>query len=114
MGKKFNILLVCNLGASTSVMVDKMKTVAAESKRLEEVEIEIAAYPESTIKEHIEYFDVVLLGPQIRHKFESLKEICDSNDTPIEVIETKSYGLADGAAILKQAIVLYVKNGGTL
>lgn len=114
MEKKLNILLVCNLGMSTGVMVDKMRKVASSSQRLAEVAVEVDAYPESMLNEHIDHYDVVLLGPQIRHKLDTLKSICDEHNTPIEVIETKSYGMADGGAILKQAIVLFVKNGGEL
>lgn len=114
MKEKFNVLLICNLGASTGVMVDKMRQVVSASERLEGVEITIDAYPESTLKEHIEKYDVILLGPQIRHKFSTLKSICDDYNKPIEVIDTKSYGIADGGAILKQAIVLFIKNGGSL
>lgn len=109
--KALNILLCCNLGASTGVMVTKMREVAAGSSVLEGIPVRIEAHPASDIKEYIDQFDVVLIGPQIKHRYADLKEICDAKGKPIEVIDTKDYGTVNGANILKQAIYLRVKQG---
>ncbi|CAM3599563.1 PTS sugar transporter subunit IIB [Erysipelothrix urinaevulpis] len=106
--KRLNILLCCNLGASTGVMVTKMREIAAGSTALKDVDVLIEAHPASDIKEYIDHFDVVLIGPQIKHRFLDLKEICDERGKPIEVIDTKDYGTVNGANILKQAIYLRI------
>jgi len=104
--KKLDILLCCNLGHSTGVMVKKMRGIAEKSEKLKEVEINIEAYPANDLSQHINNFDVILLGPQIKHRFNDLKKICDENNKPIEVIDTKDYGSVNGGNILKSAILL--------
>ena len=37
MGNKISILLVCNLGASTGIMVAKMRTIAEKSEKLKNI-----------------------------------------------------------------------------
>lgn len=71
-----NILLVCNLGASTGVMVSKMRAIAADSEKLRAIKINIEAYPAGLLVEKINEFDVVLLGPQIKHRLAELEAIC--------------------------------------
>ena len=100
------VLLVCNLGASTGVMVTKMKEIAAESQKLKDVDINIEAHPAGDILEYIDDFDVVMLGPQIKHRFKDLEILCKEKNKPITVIDTKDYGSVNGANILKTAIIL--------
>ena len=70
---KLHILLVCNLGASTSVMVSKMKEVAEKSEKLKGIDMKIDAYPVGSLKEHVEKYDVILAGPQIKHKEKEIR-----------------------------------------
>lgn len=104
--KKLNILLCCNLGHSTGVMVRKMREIAKNSEKLKGIEFNIEAYPANDLDQHIDNFDVILLGPQIKHRFNSLKSICEANNKPIEVINIKDYGSVNGGNILKSAILL--------
>ncbi|MBC1417796.1 PTS sugar transporter subunit IIB [Listeria fleischmannii] len=103
---RLHVLLVCNLGASTGVMVTKMKEVAAGSEKLKNTDIRIEAHPAGELREYIEDFDVAMVGPQIKHQFKMLKEIADASGKPIQVIDTKDYGTVNGANILKDAIIL--------
>ena len=107
---KLHILLVCNLGASTSVMVSKMKEVAEKSEKLKGIDMKIDAYPVGSLKQHVEKYDVILAGPQIKHKEKEIREVCDKLDKPFAIIDSKDYGLVDGAAILKAAILMKVKH----
>lgn len=101
-----NILLVCNLGASTGVMVSKMRTIAAESEKLRNIAIKIEAHPAGLLIEKISEFDVVLLGPQIKHRLAELEAICHQHQRPIGVIDIRDYGTVNGGNILKTAILL--------
>lgn len=103
---RLHVLLVCNLGASTGVMVAKMREIAKESKALENVDIKIDARPAGDLKEYVADYDVVLVGPQIKHQYENLKKICDEHDKPIGIIDTKDYGMINGGNVLKQALRL--------
>ena len=104
------VLLVCNLGASTGVMVSKMIEVAEKSQKLKDVDVKIDAYPVSSLKDHIKDYDVILAGPQIRYQEKEIQKICDKYNKPFGIIDSKDYGMVDGAAILKSAILLKVRH----
>ncbi len=104
--EKLHILLACNLGASTGVMVGKMEDIVKNSEKLKGKDILIEAHPAGELREHIEAFDVVLLGPQISHRFDELAEIATAYHKPIEVINSQDYGTVNGGNILKAAIAL--------
>lgn len=101
------ILLVCNLGASTSVMVSKMREVVEHSEKLKNQNIRIDARNAGELNTYIVDYDLVLIGPQMKHKLGDLSAIAAQHNKPIEIIDSNAYGLADGAQILKQALYLY-------
>lgn len=108
--QNLRILLVCNLGASTSVMVSKMRQVVEKSEKLKDQNICIDARNAGDLSTYITDYDLVLVGPQMKHKLTELTAITSLHGKPIEVIDSKAYGLADGALILKQALYLYHVN----
>jgi len=106
MNNKLHILLLCNLGASTGILVSKMKEVVNNSEKLKNKDIKIEARPAGELNEHITNFDVLLLGPQIGHRFDELKELADAHQKPIEIINSRDYGTMNAGNIVKQAIVM--------
>lgn len=55
-------------------------------------------------------FDVLLLGPQVRHILRRVtKQVGDA--AVVDVIDAPAYGRCDGAAVLRQAEALYAKKG---
>ncbi|BBR58074.1 PTS sugar transporter subunit IIB [Klebsiella sp. WP7-S18-CRE-02] len=108
--QNLSILLVCNLGASTSVMVSKMREVVDNSEVLKGQNIRIDARSAGDLNTYIADYDLVMVGPQMKHKFPELAAIAGKYAKPIEVIDSQAYGLADGALILKQALYLYHLN----
>ncbi|MEG0285961.1 MULTISPECIES: PTS sugar transporter subunit IIB [Vagococcus] len=107
---KLHILLACNLGASTGVMVARMEEVVKNSEKLKDKDILISAHPAGELEEYIDKFDVVLIGPQISHRFEELKQIADAHGKPIEIINSQDYGTVNGGNIIKAAILLKLNN----
>lgn len=107
-----NILLVCANGASTGVLVGKMKNFAKEHEKLKTKEINIDATSVENLKDYLEVnkIDVVLIGPQIRFKEEEIKEVCSPYSIAVQVINTQDYGRMDAPAVLKTAIQLYKNN----
>ncbi|ASN04321.1 PTS sugar transporter subunit IIB [Virgibacillus necropolis] len=103
---KLHILLLCNLGSSTGIMVSKMKEVARNSAKLKKVDINIEAHPAGELREYIDKFDVILLGPQIAHRYDELEAIADQKNTPIGIIDSRDYGSINAGNILKQSIVM--------
>lgn len=89
------IVLFCAAGMSTSVMVQKMQ----EAADAQGYECEIAAYSVSEVGTYGPEADIVLLGPQIR--FNQKKVQAQLPGKPVEVIDMRSYGMMDGAGIIK-------------
>ena len=96
------IKLFCAGGMSTSILVTKMKK-AAESRGLD---VEIGAYPESTIDTQTNECDVALLGPQVRYMLAQAKEICKPKEIPVDVISMQDYGMMNGEKVLDFALSL--------
>lgn len=96
-----NILLVCNAGMSTSVVVEKMKK-EAEAQNLD---VNIRAVSDAEVSQVKNETDVVLLGPQIGFMQEEIKKKLAEN-TPVSVIGFIDYGRSNGKAILEQALDL--------
>lgn len=92
------IMLACCAGMSTSVVVQKMKEAAQEQGK----DYEIWAVDQNKIEENLGQFDVLLLGPQVRHILRKVKNIV-GDKAPVAVIDPVSYGRCNGAAVLKQA-----------
>ncbi|HWR60132.1 MAG TPA: PTS sugar transporter subunit IIB [Clostridia bacterium] len=99
------VMLVCSAGMSTSLLVNKMRTAAAE----EGVDLEIFAVPEVEVLQSIDRVDAVLLAPQVRFLFNKLKQELEPKGIPVAVIDGLTYGLMKGDAVVKQALEL-VKN----
>ncbi len=92
------ILLVCNAGMSTSMLVAKMKK-AAEGKG---IDVSIEAKSLSEAKKEIAEVDIVLLGPQIRYELANVKKIAGT--VPVEAIDMKDYGMMNGEKVLTHAM----------
>ena len=76
---------------------------AAEERGLE---AEIAAYPESTLINHVDDCDIALLGPQVRFLLEQSKAICEPKGVPVAVIAMQDYGMMNGKKVLEDALAL--------
>jgi len=98
-----NILLICAAGMSTSLLVADMKKYAESDTTIE-------AKPVSELKNCINNFDVVLVGPQLRYKFKEIEQIVKSNGKSVSLIDPVSYGRIDGKAVYDAAKKLYKQN----
>lgn len=61
---------------------------------------------QNKIAENVGNFDVLLLGPQVRHILRRVTKLV-GDQAVVDVIDGPSYGRCDGAAVLKQAEDLY-------
>lgn len=98
------IYLFCNAGMSTSMLASLMQKVADEHK----LPIEVEAFPDIKIGQIIKERqpDVILLGPQIKHRYAEFVELYSDTGIPIQVIDAGDYGLMKGDKVLKVAIKL--------
>lgn len=90
------ILLACSGGFSTSMLVQKMQEAATNKG----MDVEIIAVAEDSICDHLDS-NVLLLGPQIGHKLEDLKE---ELSFPVYVIDTIDYGMMNGEKVLTEVL----------
>lgn len=92
------ILLACNAGASTAILVEKMKAAAAEKGE----DHKIWATDFSSVPFELGNFDILLLGPQISQKLKTATQLVEGK-VPVAVIKPMDYGRLRGAAILEFA-----------
>ena len=98
------VYLFCSAGMSTSMLASKMQGVANEH----DLPIEVEAFPDGKIGQIIEerHPDVILLGPQVKYRFNEISEKYGSTGIPIQVIDQTDYGMRNGEKVLKSAIKL--------
>jgi len=99
------ILLCCNAGLSTNMLMGKMKQIVKNSKVLNEEDFSFNAVSADMIEQYIDDFDIVLVGPQVGHMMGKIKAICEPKNKPCRLIDPNVYGDMDGATVLKMALV---------
>lgn len=104
------ILLVCAMGASTGVMVNKMKAAAESDSTIDKSNLEIRAISADSFKDNYKGNDVVLLGPQIRFKQKEFGELCSQEHIAMQIIPIADYGMMRGDNVLKLALKMYKDN----
>lgn len=86
------------------MLASKMQKVA-DSHNLP---IEVEAFPDGKIGQIIDerHPDVILLGPQVKYRYQEIVDKYGAAGTPIQVIDQNAYGMMDGEKVLKSAIKL--------
>ncbi len=96
------IILVCSAGMSTSLLVSRMQK-EAEARSFD---ADIAAIPESELKNNLDGLDVVLIGPQVRYLEKQVRSKVEPLGVKVSVIDNMAYGMVQGDKVLDQAISL--------
>ncbi|WP_338985385.1 PTS sugar transporter subunit IIB [Spiroplasma endosymbiont of Diplazon laetatorius] len=91
------ILLACNAGMSTSILVKNMQNYAFE----EDIDVEIKAVSVNEAKLNGKNWDIVLLGPQVAYEIDELKTYIE---VPTFVIDKDDYAKASGEKVLQFAL----------
>ncbi len=99
------IVLCCQGGFSTTMLMDSMKRTVRDSQKLNEADFTFKAIPVDQLPAEVDGTDVVILGPQVAHRVDSIKEILDPHAIPYTVVDKDTYGKMDGATVLKMALV---------
>lgn len=97
------IMLVCNAGMSTSLLVTKMQQAAADK----EMEATIFAVPVSEVEQEVssKTIDVLMVGPQVRFMLEDYRKKYGS-EIKVTDINMMDYGTMNGANVFKAAMDL--------
>ena len=93
-----HILLVCNAGMSTSMLVNKMK----EEAKKQNLEVEIEAKSLTEAKKDLSGVDCILIRPQIRYELNNVKAA--AGNIPVDTINMQDYGLMNGKKVLETAL----------
>ncbi len=91
------IMLECNAGMSTSLLVQKMQNEA----KTRGLDVEIEARPMAEAMEALDTADVLLLGPQIGYARSDFEK---ATDKPVDVIAMVDYGRMNAPKILDDAL----------
>ena len=89
------IVLVCNGGMSTSILMQNIVDYAKENN----LDITASAYGLSDYIDHMDGTDVLLLGPQISYK---KKRIEQTVNIPVVVVPALDYATGNVKNILEQ------------
>lgn len=93
------VLFVCSQGMSSMIAVNALKKEAEKDG----VDIEVLAVSTQAFEEEVkDGYDVAMVAPQIRHRFEYLKEFADQANVPCEIIQPQAYSPLGGSKLLKQ------------
>ena len=90
------LLLICQGGASTSILMNKMKKYAAEH----DIPLEVKATSVSEYPELSPEYDVLLVGPQAAYRLDEVKQV---SGKPAGSMAPVDYGIGNVEKILKQA-----------
>ncbi len=83
------ITLICNLGMSTSVLVDKMKQYT-KSKGID-ADIEARAF--QRVEDRIHQTDILLIGPQVRYLAKKFQDQYGQEIPVIQTMDMSDYAL---------------------
>ncbi len=97
------ITLICNLGMSTSVLVDKM-AVYTKGKGIE-TDIEARAF--QRVEDRIGKTDILLIGPQVRYLAKKFQEQYGEKIPVIQTMDMSDYALQNVEKIFEQAYQEY-------
>lgn len=101
---KKTIMLVCNAGMSTSLLVTKMQK-AAEAEGLE-TDIFAVSSAEAGELMDSKPIDILMLGPQVRFLEKEYRTKLEPKGVPVVSINMTDYGMMKGDRVLAQAIKL--------
>ncbi|EAK8473241.1 PTS sugar transporter subunit IIB [Listeria monocytogenes] len=96
-----NIMLMCNAGMSTSVLVRKMERIVEERN----LELTIWAISETDFEKNWRKADAILLGPQVNYMKDKVIDTVGDN-VSVAVIDIVDYGRMNGEKVLDLAISL--------
>jgi PTS system cellobiose-specific IIB component len=100
-GKKIQVLMVCAMGMSSSLIEQKVAEVAA-SKGVE-MELKAVDIPSiGRVNFEKDPVDMVLIAPQARFKIRSVTKAAEPFGVVVVNMDPVAYGMIDGEKIFKQ------------
>jgi len=92
------VLFVCSGGMSSAIVVNALKKEAEKSG----VNMEVHAIGTNEVEEEVKNgWDVVMVAPQVRHRFDSVKKFAEEESIPCGIIPPQAYTPLGGPTLLK-------------
>lgn len=93
------VLFVCSQGMSSAIAVKALKKEAEKNG----IVMEVLAVSTQEFEEEVKNgWDVAMVAPQIRHRFDYLKQYAKEANVPCSLIQPQAYSPLGGAKLLKQ------------
>ncbi|MDT2836474.1 PTS sugar transporter subunit IIB [Enterococcus durans] len=94
-----NILFICSGGMSSAIVE---KALEKEAKK-NNVELESSAVGSGEAEHAMKssHWDMILVAPQVKHRFKLFKEVADEMKIPIELIPPRDYSPLGGKHLLE-------------
>lgn len=94
-----NILMVCSGGMSSAIVENALKKEAEK----ENIEINIKAVGTGAFTDEVKgNWDLVLVAPQVRHRYDGFEAMAKNEGIPIELIPPQSYSPLGGPKLMEQ------------
>ncbi len=94
------ITLLCNLGMSTSMLIEKI----VNAGKAKGIEVDAEALPFDKAGERLKKTEILLLGPQVRYLLTKFQKDYGNTIKVISTINMTDYALMNGERILTQAL----------
>lgn len=97
------VLFVCSQGMSSAIAVKALKDEATKKG----TEMEVLAVSTQEFEEEVKNgWDAAMIAPQIRHRFDVLKEHAVNANVPCELIQAQAYSPLGGPKLYTQVMAL--------
>lgn len=97
------VLFVCSAGMSSTIVVNALKKEAQKNN----IEMDVLAVGTEQFEEEVKNgYDVAMVAPQVRHRFDRLKEYAQEANVACDIILPQAYSPLGGAKLLKQVMGL--------
>ena len=92
------VLFVCSGGMSSAIVVNSLKKEAEKHGQ----DLEVKAIGSSEVASELENkWDVVMVAPQIKHRFDNIKKEADEFGVPCGAIPPQAYTPLGGPVLFK-------------
>jgi PTS system cellobiose-specific IIB component len=102
MSRAIRLMIVCSMGASSSVLCKKINEAAWKRG------IELIAEPTSTRDwmVRLQWADAVILEPQIKHLRKEMEKIADEHNIPLAMVDPIAFATMNAEKVLDQVLTL--------
>lgn len=92
------VLFVCSGGMSSAIVVDALKKEAEKNG----VKVEVLAVGTQEFDAEVRNgWDIAMVAPQVRHRFDGFKESADEAGVPCQIVPPQAYSPLGGSTLFK-------------